>query len=271
MLNTAVNWYGAVVGRGVKPYLLGRPPRRANSLARITHLSIFKSNTFVLSILFTMSEEDLDAVKWSVQLETYFKETAEKSECLSVLHKHAEGIFSNRKVFLELPCIVLSAVVGFCSVGSGYMFDNNQMLSSITLGVGSLFVSTLQTVNSYFGWSRRAEGHRISAIQYAKQHRFLLIELALPREERMTAGTMLKMIRADYDRLAEISPMLPPESTAYFNSKYPDIRVSKPPEVNGLEPVQIYRDERLSIRIPPTPIKSPVDSNAVASSDRRDT
>ena len=218
-----------------------------------------------------MSEEDLSGIKWSVQLETYFKETAEKSECLSVLHKHAESIFSNRKVFLELPCIVLSAVVGFCSVGSGYMFDNNQMLSSITLGVGSLFVSTLQTVNSYFGWSRRAEGHRISAIQYAKQHRFLLIELALPREERMTPGNMLKMIRGDYDRLAEISPMLPPESTSYFQSNFSKTTISKPPEVNGLEPVQIYTDTRLSIRIPTTPIKSPPTNNATAEGDRRDT
>jgi len=212
-----------------------------------------------------MSEEDLSDVKWSIELETLLKETAEKSECLAVLHKHAEAIFSNRKVFLELPCIVLSAVVGFCSVGSGYMFDNNQMLSSVTLGVGSLFVSTLQTVNSYFGWSRRAEGHRISAIQYAKQHRFLLIELSLPREERMTAGSILKMIRSDYDRLAEISPPLPPESTQYFQSKFDKIQISKPPEVNGLEPVKIYKDTRLSIRIPVSPVKSATDSNALGS------
>ena len=130
------------------------------------------------------------------------------------------------------------------------MFDNNQMLSSVTLGVGSLFVSTLQTVNSYFGWSRRAEGHRISAIQYAKQHRFLLVELSLPREERMSAGHMLKLTRSDYDRLAEISPMLPPESIKFFTTKFTKSIVSKPVEVNGLEPVQIYDGPRLKIRIP---------------------
>jgi hypothetical protein len=203
-----------------------------------------------------MSEDDLAEVKWSDQLEIYFKETAEKSECLSVLHKHAESLFSGRKVFLELPCIVLSAVVGFCSVGSTYMFDNNQMMSSVTLGVGSLFVSTLQTINSYFGWSRRAEGHRISAIQYAKQHRFLVVELSLPREERMTAGAMLKLTRADYDRLAEISPMLPPESIQFFTSKFHKSVISKPVEVNGLEPVQIYDGPRMKIRIPEVKVQT---------------
>lgn len=207
-----------------------------------------------------MSEEDLTDVKWSEELETYFKETAEKSQCLAVLHKHAEGLFSNRKVFLELPCIVLSAVVGFCSVGSTYMFDNNTMLSSITLGVGSLFVSTLQTVGSYFGWAKRAEGHRISAIQYSKQHRFLLVEMSLPRDERMSAGSILKLTRADFDRLAEISPLLPSESIASFNKRFSNSPISKPIEVNGLEPVKIHN---LRIRTPAISVEitSPKESN----------
>jgi len=184
-------------------------------------------------------------VSWHDQLELYFKETAEKSECLSVLHKHAERFFTRRKIALELPCIVLSAVVGFCSVGSTYMFNNNQMLSSVTLGVGSLFVSTLQTVSSYFGWSKRAEGHRISAIQYAKQHRFLLVELSLPRVERINPNTLLKLVRTDYDRLAEVSPMLPEESTNYFEHRFKKARISKPPEVNGLEEVKIFTEVKI--------------------------
>ena len=63
------------------------------------------------------SSDEQPEVSWSVSLETYFKETAEKSECLSVLHRHAERYFTRRKVGLELPTIVLSAVIGFTSVG----------------------------------------------------------------------------------------------------------------------------------------------------------
>jgi hypothetical protein len=187
---------------------------------------------------------DQPEVSWTEQLELYFKETAEKSECLSIIHRHAESIFTGRKVFLELPCIVLSAVVGFCSVGSTYMFGGNQMLSSITLGVGSLFVSSLQTIGSYFAYPKRAEGHRISAIQYAKQHRFLVVELGLPRSERINPSTLLKLVRSDYDRLAEVSPMLPKESLDYFEAKFKKYTVSKPPEVNGLESVKIYTDTK---------------------------
>jgi hypothetical protein len=190
------------------------------------------------------SSDDQPDVSWTYALETYFKETAEKSQCLSVLHKHAEGLFNHRKVFLELPTIVLSAVVGFCSVGSTYMFPN-QTLSSISLGIGSLFISTVQTVSSYFAWAKRAEGHRISAIQYAKQFRFISIELSLPRAERINATALLKIVRNDFDRLAEVSPPLPNESIAFFEKRYNKYSVSKPHEVNGLDSVSIYVEASL--------------------------
>jgi hypothetical protein len=190
------------------------------------------------------SSDEQPEVSWSVPLETYFKETAEKSECLSILHRHAERIFTHRKVGLELPSIVLSAVIGFTSVGSVHFFPS-ETLGNIVLGVGSLFISTLQTITSYFAFSKRAEGHRISAIQYAKQHRFLLVELRLPRSERINPSALLKMIRNDYDRLAEVSPALPSESLTYFEKRYGKYDISKPPEANGLEPVLIHVESTL--------------------------
>jgi hypothetical protein len=190
------------------------------------------------------SSDEQPEVSWSATLETYFKETAEKSECLSILHRHAERIFTYRKVSLELPSIVLSAVIGFTSVGSVHFFPN-ETLSNIVLGVGSLFISTLQTLGGYFAFSKRAEGHRISAIQYAKQHRFLFVELCLPRAERINPSALLKMVRNDYDRLAEVSPPLPSESLKFFEKRYGKYTISKPPEVNGLEPVLIHSEPPL--------------------------
>jgi hypothetical protein len=198
------------------------------------------------------SSDELDA-EWTPELELYFKETAEKSQSLSILHRRAERYFTHRKVALELPTIVLSALVGFCSVGSGYMFNGNQNLSSITLGVGSLFVSVIQTCGSYFAWSKRAEGHRISSIQYGKQHRFIAIEMSLSTNHRINPSAMLKMVRNDYDRLAEVSPALPDESIVYFEKRYGKYSISKPPEVNGLEEVRIYSAKPITIVPPVSP------------------
>lgn len=182
-------------------------------------------------------------IHWTEMLEEYFASTGEKSHCLSWCHKKAEALFTNRKTWIDLPVIVISGVTGFLSAGSTSMFSN-PVTSSIALGVASLFVSVLNTAGSYYGWAKRAEGHRISAIHYARLYRFISVELALPRDERMIPHDFLKYVKDQYDRLQEISPLLPPEVIREFQTKFAnETDISKPEEANGLEKITVYRND----------------------------
>lgn len=188
-----------------------------------------------------MSEEISPAIRWNSNLEEYFASTGEKAHCLSWCHKQAEALYSKRRNFIDLPVITISSAVGFLQVGSTSMFQGNEMIASISLGILSLVVSILQTVNTYFAWSKRAEGHRIAAIQYSKLYRFLNIEMSLPREERMTPHELLKYTKDYYDRLQEISPLVPPEIISEFKKKFDkETEISKPEEANGLEKITVY-------------------------------
>ena len=180
-------------------------------------------------------------IHWTEMLEEYFASTGEKAHCLSWCHKRAEAMYSNRKTLIDLPVIVISGVTGFLSAGSTSMFSDPKS-SSIALGVASLFVSILNTAGSYYGWAKRAEGHRISAIHYARLYRFISVELALPREERMQPNDFLKYVKDQYDRLQEISPLLPPEVITEFQAKFAkETEISKPEEANGLEKITVFR------------------------------
>ena len=76
---------------------------------------------------------------------------------------------------------------------------------------------------------------------YAKIHKFIVIELSLPRKERMKAKDMLKIIREQLERLAEISPQIPETIITMFNEKFHDqTNVSKPEITNGLDPIHVY-------------------------------
>jgi hypothetical protein len=186
-----------------------------------------------------MSDAISNEVRWSADLEAYFKQVGERSQCLGIIHSHAEKMFGGRKTGFELPIIVMGAVTGFLSVGSAQIFDG-WSFTPVVLGVASLFVSVLNTTNSYFAFAKRQEGHRIASIQYAKEYRFLQIELALPREERMSAHDLLKKVKDDYDRLAEVSPPLPDESVAFFKSTYKEAGIAKPEEANGLTAIHVF-------------------------------
>jgi hypothetical protein len=146
-----------------------------------------------------------------------------------------------------LPVAIGSAITGFISVGSTSMFAGQQQTASIALGAASLLVSILNTVGSYYGWAKRAEGHRISAIHYAKLYRFLAVELTLPRDERMTPTALLKYVKDQYDRLAEVSPLVPDSVVDEFKSKFSKYTdVSKPEETNGLHKIEIYAEDRVA-------------------------
>lgn len=193
-------------------------------------------------------------IHWTVKLEEYFASTGEKAHCLSWVHKQSETMYSSRRTWIDLPVIIGSGVIAFLNAGSQSLFDDPK-LSSVALGVGSLAVGILNTMGTYFGWAKRAEGHRISSIHYSKLYRFITVELALPREERMNPHDFLKYVKDQYDRLQEISPIIPTQVINEFQKKFKhETEISKPEEANGLERITVYRrsDEEEDPGRPPT-------------------
>jgi hypothetical protein len=100
----------------------------------------------------------------------------------------------------------------------------------------------LTTISNYFGWAKRSESHRIADITYKKVYKFILIELSLPRSERMTAKDMLKAVRDETQRLEEMSPQVPDMVIRDFKKRFGDStpEVTKPEITNGLDPIYVY-------------------------------
>jgi len=197
-------------------------------------------------------------VTWTVTLEDNFAQTGEKANGLSIMHKRAESIFARRKTYIDLPVIVGSGAVAFLNAGSSSLFAGNAQLAATALGVASLTIGIINTIGTYFGWAKRAEGHRMSAIHYAKLYRFINVELRLPREQRMQPGDFLKYVKDQYDRLAEMSPLIPSSITKGFAAqmeKYMDI--SKPEETNGLNKIEIFVDSANELGNVISPLEPP--------------
>jgi hypothetical protein len=209
-------------------------------------------------------------ISWTDQLESYFVQTGEQALCLAWLHQHAETLYSRRRIWIDLPSIIGSGVIAFLNAGSSTMFPDPQ-LSSVALGVGSLIVGLMNTIGTYFSWAKRAEGHRIAALHYAKFHRLLEVQMGLPREERMRTNDFLKYTKDTHDHLMETSPAIPNESKLAFKAKFATTYtdVSRPFEVNGLHKIQIHTDRmpRQSSFSSPRPQMGPISLPPVDVSD----
>ena len=75
--------------------------------------------------------------------------------------------------------------------------------------------------------------------------------MTLPRDERMPPAKLLKYCKEQYDRLQEISPLLPKRTVEDFKAKFDKIKdVSKPEEANGLEKITVFTNQDTSSDTP---------------------
>jgi hypothetical protein len=194
--------------------------------------------------------EDRD-IHWSTPLELLVASEGEKCRGLAWINQKAEVYYSHRANAIAIPVIVLSTLAGTASVGSTSLFGNETQISSIVIGLVSIGVGILNTISSYFAWSRKAESHRIAYLQYSKLFSIIRVEMSLPRSERQEAETLLKQIRDGMERLAETTPSPPPTILEEFNKHFKDEdkTISRPIETNGLQKVLIWKQPSVPVEL----------------------
>jgi len=181
----------------------------------------------------------LQEITYSPQLETLLKNQAEQAESYSILHNLSYEKYQFRSNIINIPVIVLSSVIGLLT---GMNIQNDDMF--IILSTGSIFVSVIKSIDSYFQLQKRAEGHRICSLQFQQIFNKIQIELSLVREQRQNPKDMLALIKTDLKNLFDIAPLLDADVIAKYNSLYKaETGVSKPPITNGLTHIHISEED----------------------------
>lgn len=179
-------------------------------------------------------------MQWNSQLEKVISDEGEKCLSYSWLHDRSQKKYNFLDTSINVPVVVLSTLAGASSIGSDSLFQGFSQ-ASVIIGIVSIFVGILQTLNSYFGWGKRTEGHRISGIQFSKMYNFIKIELSLPREQRLTPEEFLKLIKEQLERLREVSPQIPDDIIKEYKTAFSNYtEVAKPEICNGLDKIEVY-------------------------------
>lgn len=191
-------------------------------------------------------ETDRD-LHWNSQLEEVIARSGEECRGYAWIHQKSEVIYSRYESLVSIPVIVLSTVGGFLSASSGSVLPSTPEMNMVFGGI-SVAVGILQTLNSKFGWAKRAEGHRVAYLSYSEMFNFIDVELKLQRSERMNPEDLIKMVRETMKRLASTSPPMPESVLKRFKKQFESEHVSKPAEANGLVKITIYSEENKTPR-----------------------
>lgn len=176
-------------------------------------------------------------IVYNRDVEHILKVNAEECESLSILHRFSYEKYNERSNYINIPVIILSSAIGFATgIEIGYEKMN------IILGVGSIFVGIIKSIDTYFQLGKRAESHRLCSLQFGQINKKIAIELSLPRSQRINAKDMLSLIKTDIKNLNDIAPLIDEDVIAKYNLRYTETHVSKPNMVNGLSAVNIRND-----------------------------
>ena len=186
-----------------------------------------------------------DVIDYNKDLELLLKDNAEECESLGILHRASYEKYNRLSNYINIPVIILSSAIGFATgIDIGYANMN------IILGVGSIFVGIIKSIDTYFQLGKRSESHRLCSLQYQQIHKKIQIELALTRKQRQTAKDMLSVIKTDIKNLQDISPLVDQDIIDSYNEKYNRYtNVKKPNFVNGLTEVAINDTDEFGVDV----------------------
>ena len=133
-----------------------------------------------------------ESIDYNTDLEQLLKLHAEECESLSILHRNSYEKYNGRSNYINIPVIILSSAIGFATgIDIGYANMN------IILGVSSIFVGIIKSIDTYFQLGKRAESHRLCSLQFQQINKKIQIELALVRSQRVDAKDMMNIIKTD--------------------------------------------------------------------------
>jgi len=184
-----------------------------------------------------------DIEEWSEEIETLLSEWGEVALCYQYLHNFSQRKYKHKYHNYQIPIIVLSTLTGTANFATeSYIPQGYKQGFSAGVGSLNLLCGILGTLLSFLRYSEIYEGHRISALAWAKLSRNIEIELSLHDKKRKSCRDFLKVMRNEYDNLMESSPLIDLDVIQMFNKKfedkYPTIR--KPVIVNGLREIKPY-------------------------------
>ncbi len=172
--------------------------------------------------------------EWNEALEEILRKEGEQAEALFWMHNQASVLATRYNDFIQIPAIITATVTGFLSATS-------DLVPPVGIGALSVVVGVLGTINSYYKFSQRAEGHRITSLWYMKTYKQIECQLALPVVQRANAEIFLRSLRDEMSRVSETAPVIPEAIIKKFKEHFKDGTTSVPIIANGLDAIKIWK------------------------------
>src|SRR3989344_4890790 len=145
---------------------------------------------------------------WDDNYEKLFIEKVNYAQQKYMLHQKARAYFYKWELFFQIQMIILSAIIGTGNFLTGY-FTNAKTVLIVIMGFVAYYISILTSLYKYFKISQNVELHTSSQIYWRKLFDEIKNQLELAIDNREDVKMFYDLIISEYNRLEEISPIVP--------------------------------------------------------------
>jgi hypothetical protein len=193
----------------------------------------------------------MEQTVWHESNELFFKALGDEAQLQALCHMKSHEEFSTRSRGYQLPIIILSVMCGSGNFVSTSFPDNQDM---IILGVGvlSIITSIISSIAQYLKLAEKSEAFRIAYVSWEKFYNNIRFQLSKRKDDREELKNYMSAVTNEYQRLQEISPLLPDKITKsilWNKKKVIKQGMNVPVSLRNVKPTGWWDDDKGGITI----------------------
>ncbi len=196
---------------------------------------------------------------WHESNEVFFKALGDEAQLQALCHMKSHEEYSKRSRGYQLPIIILSVMCGSGNFVST-SFPENQDTIILGVGVLSIITSIISSIAQYLKLAEKSEAYRIAYVSWEKFYNNIRFQLSKRREEREDLQNYMSSITNEYQRLQEISPLLPDKITRsilWNKKKVIKQGMNVPVSLRNVKPTGWWDEEKGDLTINQIEINTP--------------
>lgn len=148
-----------------------------------------------------------DTKVWLPEEEIYLQELSKLCQVLSGKYKVYYEQYKRIDARFKIPSIIISSISGLTSFGSSNFPIEYVHFVSISVGIASLFIALLNSIEAYMKIGEITAGCAISSLNFQKLKEHIDIELSIASENRTTSGIIfVRECHTKYERIIDVAP-----------------------------------------------------------------
>ncbi len=185
---------------------------------------------------------------WKEEEELILRDWADKSQIYELFHAKAHAMYKKKNAGYVIPVIIISTLTGTANFAQSRIPEGFQGAYTMIIGGMNIIAAIVTTVSQFLKISELNEAHRVAALSWGKFYRNVRTDLTKHPLDRPDPHNTLKIAKEEFNRLLEISPLVPKTIIQEFNDKFQDNdEISKPEICDHIVPTPVYqmtREER---------------------------